>query len=187
MIYLLGSYGCTTGSFFKGPGWDEEMQALITENAGGVPSVGTSPAVVAALWHLGAKRLAIVTPYPDWNNERLERYMLATGFEVETLSGNTEGLADKYLGNQGVNNQLPQHVARFAIEQVGRLQDQQVDAVFCSCTAWRSMEAVQAIEAACNLPVVTSNQATIWASLRELGLTRSPVVGFGRLLNEHLA
>jgi maleate cis-trans isomerase len=27
--------------------------------------------VVAALRHLGAKRLAIVTPYPDWNNEKL--------------------------------------------------------------------------------------------------------------------
>eukprot|EP01046_Picozoa_sp_COSAG06_P065658 COSAG06_NODE_16224_length_1012_cov_3.730559_1_plen_50_part_10 len=32
---------------------------------------------------------------------------------------------------------------------------------------------MQAIEAACGLPVVTSNQATIWASLRELGLTRA--------------
>ena len=34
-------------------------------------------------------------------------------------------------------------------------------------------------------PVVTSNQSTIWASLRALGVTQ-PVKGFGRLL-EHLA
>ena len=162
------------------------MQALITKNAGGVPSVGTSPAVVAALRHLNAKRLAIVTPYPDWNNERLRKYMLAMGFEVELLEGNTEGLSDEYRGNQGVNNQPPQDVAAFAIKQVGRLESKNVDAVFCSCTAWRAMEAVEAIEAACGLPVVTSNQATIWASLRELGVTRTPIVGFGGLLSSHL-
>lgn len=162
------------------------MQALITKNAGGVPSIGTSPAVVAALRHLKAKRLAIVTPYPDWNNERLRKYMLAMGFEVELLEGNTEGLAGEYRGNQGVNNQPPQDVAAFAIEQVGRLKSKSVDAVFCSCTAWRAMEAAESIEAACDLPVVTSNQATIWASLRELGATRSRIVGFGGLLSNHL-
>ena len=183
---MLCRYGCTTGSFFKGPGWDEEMQAVITENAGGVPAIGTSPAVVAALRHLGAERLAIVTPYPDWNNDRLRQYMTAMGFTVDMLEGNTEGLADQYLGNQGVNNQLPQHVAQFAIEQLRKAQELKVDAVFCSCTAWRSMEAVQAIEAACGLPVITSNQATIWASLRELGLTHSSIVGFGSLLSERL-
>ncbi|HEX2481583.1 MAG TPA: hypothetical protein VHQ69_06855 [Methylomirabilota bacterium] len=37
------------------------------------------------------------------------------------------------------------------------------------------------IEARLGKPVVTSNQSTIWASLRVLGLTQ-PVMGFGRLL-----
>ena len=31
----LVAYGCTTGSFFKGPGWDEEMEQVISENAVG--------------------------------------------------------------------------------------------------------------------------------------------------------
>ena len=35
------AYGCTTGSFFKGPGWDEEMVATIEREAG-VPGIGTS-------------------------------------------------------------------------------------------------------------------------------------------------
>ena len=47
------TYGCTTGSFFKGAGWDEEMQALMEKEAS-VPAIGTSPAVVAALRHFGA-------------------------------------------------------------------------------------------------------------------------------------
>jgi maleate isomerase len=44
---------------------------------------------------------------------------------------------------------------------------------------------VAAIEARTGKPVVTSNQSTIWASLRVLGVTQ-PVVGFGHLL-ERLA
>jgi maleate cis-trans isomerase len=57
----------------------------------------------------------------------------------------------------------------------------EADALLCSCTAWRSVEAVAAIEARIGKPAVTSNQSTIWASLRALGVTQ-PVKGFGRLL-----
>ena len=46
-------YGCTTGSFFKGPGWDREMCAVI-QRAAGVPAVATSPSVVEALRAFGA-------------------------------------------------------------------------------------------------------------------------------------
>src|SRR5215510_7211921 len=42
------SYGCTTGSFYKGPGWDRDMVSLISRTAG-VPAVATTPAVVEAL------------------------------------------------------------------------------------------------------------------------------------------
>jgi maleate cis-trans isomerase len=43
------------------------------------------------------------------------------------------------------------------------------------------VEAASAIEARTGRPVVSSNQSTIWAALRALGLTR-PITGFGRLL-----
>jgi maleate cis-trans isomerase len=55
-------------------------------------------------------------------------------------------------------------------------------AMTCS-TAWRSVEAVAAIEDRIGKPVVSSNQSTIWASLRVLGATE-PVKGFGRLLEQ---
>src|SRR2546430_13602822 len=37
------AYGCTTGSFYRGRGWDREMLALIEREAG-VPAVATPPA-----------------------------------------------------------------------------------------------------------------------------------------------
>ena len=167
------SYGCTTGSFFKGPGWDREMLALIEDTAG-VPAVATSPSVVEALRFFGARRLSVATPYPEWNNQRLRSYLTAQGFEVLNLEA--EPVAAK-SGNQGINDQEPAGIVEFAT----RACRPDADALLCSCTAWRSVEAAQEIERRTGKPVVTSNQASIWMTLRRLG-HRESVAGFGRLL-----
>ena len=167
------SYGCTTGSFFKGPGWDRDMLALI-EGTAGVPAVATSPSVVEALRHFGARRLSVATPYPEWNNQRLRAYLSAQGFEVLNLEA--EPVAAR-SGNQGINDQDPAGIVEFAT----RACRPDADALLCSCTAWRSVEAVDEIERRTGKPVVTSNQASIWMTLRRLG-HQEPITGFGRLL-----
>jgi maleate cis-trans isomerase len=166
-------YGCTTGSFYKGPGWDREMLEVIRREAG-VPAVATSPSVVEALRFFGARRISVATPYPEWNNRRLRAYLEAQGFEVLNVDGEPEAAA---AGNQGINDQDPETVVEFA-SRVCRLE---ADALLCSCTAWRSVEAVAAIEARIGRPAVTSNQSTIWTALRALGISAS-IAGFGRLL-----
>jgi maleate isomerase len=170
-------YGCTTGSFFKGPGWDREMLEVI-RRAAGVPAVATSPSVVEALRCFGARRLSVATPYPEWNNRRLRLYLEAQGFEVLNVEGEPHAAA---AGNQGINDQDPASVVEFAT----RACRPDADALLCSCTAWRSVEAVAAIEARTGKPVVTSNQSTIWTALGALALTQ-PITGYGRLL-ERLA
>jgi maleate cis-trans isomerase len=167
------SYGCTTGSFFKGPGWDQEMIALIEDTAK-VPAVATSPAVVEALRQFGARRLSVATPYPEWNNQRLRTYLAALGFEVLNLEAEPTAAG---AGNQGINDQDPSVIVEFAT----RACRPDADALLCSCTAWRSVEAVEEIERRTGKPVVTSNQASIWMTLRRLG-HRAPIPGFGRLL-----
>lgn len=167
------SYGCTTGSFFKGPGWDREMIALI-ERTAGVPAVATSPSVVEALRAVGARRISVATPYPEWNNQRLRTYLEAQGFEVLNLEA--EPTAAR-AGNQGINDQEPAVIVDFA----SRACRPDADALLCSCTAWRSVEAVEEIERRTGKPVVTSNQASIWMTLRRLGHVE-PIAGFGRLL-----
>jgi maleate cis-trans isomerase len=166
-------YGCTTGSFYKGPGWDTQMLELIRREAG-VPAVATSPSVVEALRFFGARRISVATPYPDWNNQRLRAYLEAQGFEVLNVDGEPHAAAS---GNQGINDQDPDAVADFA----SRICRPEADALLCSCTAWRSVEAAAAIEARIGKPVVSSNQSTIWTALRALGVAR-PITGFGRLL-----
>ncbi len=167
------AYGCTTGSFFKGPGWDAEMVQLI-ERTAGVPGVATSPSVLEALEFFGAKRISVATPYPDWDNKLLLGYLEAQGLEVLNLEA--EPWASK-AGNQGINDQDPAVIAEFA----SKACHPDADALFCSCTAWRSMEAAEELERRTGKPVVTSNQATVWATFRKVGVDK-PIKGFGKLL-----
>ena len=171
------AYGCTTGSFYKGPGWDRDMLGVFARGAG-VPAVATAPAVVDALRFFGAKRISVATPYPEWNNRQLRAYLEALGFEVLNVEGEPRAAKS---GNQGINDQDPEDVVAFA---PGVCQPE-ADALLCSCTAWRSLEVVSELERRVSKPVVTSNQASIWAAFRKAGITR-PIDGFGQLL-EHLA
>jgi len=167
------AYGCTTGSFYRGPGYDRELIETIAK-AAGVPAVAAAPAVVEALRFFGARRISVATPYPEWNNQRLRAYLEASGFEVLNVEGEPRAAAS---GNQGINDHDPEEVVAFA----ARVCRPEADALLCSCTAWRSVEAVAELERRTGKPVVTSNQASIWASFRALGLT-TPIRGFGRLL-----
>jgi maleate cis-trans isomerase len=167
------AYGCTTGSFYKGPGWDEDMIDLIQKTAG-VPAAATSPSVVEALRFFGAKRISVASPYREWANVRLRGYLEAQGFEVLNVDG--EPVAAE-SGSQGINDQDPESVLEFA----SKVCRPEADALLCSCTAWRAVEVVAELEKRTGKPVVTSNQANIWATFRKVGLTQ-PIHGFGSLL-----
>lgn len=162
----------TGGSFFRGPSWDRELLERM-ERIAGVPAVATSPAAVAAMELLGMRKVCAVTPYPDDLNELLPPYLEGKGFEFTSIAGAGLGKTDA----KEINDQTPEDVYEFSI----RHWDPAADGMFCSCTAWRAMEAAERLEQAIGKPVVTSNQATIWAALRKLGYAE-PMEGYGRLL-----
>ena len=165
-------YGCTTGSFYKGPGYDAELLEMIGETAG-VPAVGMSPAVADAFRALDAKRISVATPYPNWINDQLRAYYESLGFEILNVDGDP---ATAESGHQAANDQDPESV----LEYVASVCRPDADVLFCSCAAWRSLEIVEEIERRVGIPVVTSNQAAIWATLKALGVT-SPTPGLGTL------
>jgi len=57
----LIAYGCTAAGFLSGPASDAELAAMLTA-ATGLPVVTTARAMVNALQHEQAKRIAVVTP-----------------------------------------------------------------------------------------------------------------------------
>ena len=165
------AFGCTGGSFLKGYGYDEQVKARIEERAS-VPATTTSSAVVAALSALGARKVTLFTPYQEWLTERGERFLQGRGFEVLSRSflSITDPLAMVEMPGEEIANWAAPQVAKGS------------DAVFISCTCFRGMEAIAQLEDELGIPVVTSNQATVWQLLDMVGRPTA-LPGFGRLLD----
>ena len=171
----LIAYACTKGSFYSGPGHDQELIDRI-QAAAGVPAVATSPAAAEALRFLGSRCVSVATPYKDWANQRLRSYYIALGFDVLNVDGEPVAAV---AGRKGINDQDPESVLAFA-PGVCRPE---AEALFCSCTAWRAFEVVEELERRVGRPVVTSNQATVCAALKRLGVP-GPASGFGSLFSK---
>lgn len=158
------AYGCTTGSLVKGPGYDEDLESRLAERAD-APVVATAASVKRAFEALDVERLAIATPYIDDLNEKEADFLDAAGFDVLDIEG---------LGiepNTGIGAQHPE-----TTYQRARAVDRpEADAVFVSCTNYRTFEAIEPLEADLGKPVVTSNQATLWDALHTAGVDYSEV------------
>jgi maleate isomerase len=55
------------------------------------------------------------------------------------------------------------------------------DALFISCTALPVLDILNKLESKVLKPVLSSNQALIWDTLRSIGY-KSPIKGYGKLL-----
>ena len=80
----LIAYGCTAAGFISGPSGDAQLSAMLSE-ATGLPVVTTARAMVSALQHDRAKRVAVVTPYHDAVNDQLVAFLADGGIEVVRL------------------------------------------------------------------------------------------------------
>lgn len=166
----------TTNSFYRGSDGSREMERVMSAGSGGLPAVSSSPSVVAALNYFQARRITVATPYLDWNNGRLADYLEAAGFEVLTVRGDPRA-ADG--DPRRMNDQSPEEIADFAES----ICETRTEAIFCSCSGWRALEAAATIEARTSLPCVSTNMATLWRTLRTIGIDHARP-GFGRLLSE---
>lgn len=165
------AFACTSASFLGGRDVDAltcERLTAITE----VPSFTTSTAVVAALRSVGARRLAVVTPYVQPLADGACAYLEQSGFEVVAR-------ADMGLLSNLDKGRLPAD----ASARLARTVDvSRADAVLISCTNWRTLDHADALERDLGLPLVTSNLATLWAALVLAGV-EGPFVPRVRLMD----
>lgn len=162
-------YGCTGGGFIKGPGYDQEICNEIRATTG-IPGTTTVVGVTEALRVFGATRVCVASPYEPWLNEKLRVFLEKSGFEVLAIQG---------LGTQAHSTITPEQVEALVVG-VDRPDAQ---AIFISCTNFRTLEIIESLEKKLGKPVVTSNSASMWKMLRIIGDSRA-VPGAGRLFRE---
>jgi maleate isomerase len=141
--------------------------------AAGVPGFTSAMAIGEAMQSLRVKRIAIVSPYSEPVNASARRYYEGKyGLEVVALEG--FAATDSYaIGQLGPEN------ARDAFARIDRPA---IEAFVVPGGNFPTMASIEGWEREFKKPVVTTNQAALWAVRTRLGSgDRFP--GLGRLLD----
>jgi maleate isomerase len=169
---LIG-FHCTATSMRFGAEGDAQIVETITKETG-IPAISTGAAVTEALQAMGIRRLVLVTPYVQKTNDHEKHYLDGLGFEV---------VHDVALGMP--NGTYSEVSPGRWIEIVRANRRDAADGYFMSCTSTTQIDTVELLERELGKPVVSSNQAMIWASRNRLAAKlggKKPIAGLGRLL-----
>jgi maleate isomerase len=162
-------YACTACSFIGGHEGERALRAAMGR-AGAPRTVTTSGAVLAALTALDVRSVAIVHPYIEPVGARLVAFLRETGITV---------VASRGLGLDARTVGVVDYAAVAELVAAGDHPD--AEAIFVSCTALPTYDLIAPLEYQLGKPVVTANQAGLWAALRAISLE---AVGPGQRLLE---
>lgn len=168
------TWACTSGGVLL---QSRKIEEKIRQIAG-CPAISTLTSAITALKTLGAKRVALGTPYVSFINESEIGSLKSAGFKVVSMYGMELGVNQEE--RRGIARIPPQSLHRFA----RHIDRPDADVIFISCTNIAGIEEIAQIEAELGKPVITSNLVTIWHALRTIGIN-DRIEGFGRLLTEH--
>lgn len=162
------AYGCTSASMVLGP---DKVNSLLLDAKPEAKVTNPVSAAFAAFDALGARRIAVLTPYRRDVNEIVREGLENGGYDVVVFGSFNEEM-DPVVAS------IDDTSLKTAIRTITR--DRDVDSVFVSCTSVRLMHVVAEIEAELDLPVTSSNHAMAWHCMRLAG-EQTPLPGFGRL------
>ena len=168
-------YACLVAIMSMGRGYHRKSQSRLhqvtADNGHPCPVVSSAGALVEGLSVLGAKKIALITPYRKPLTELVCQYLESESFEViDTISLE---IPDN-LEVARLNPMAP-------VDLVDRLALANVDALVASaCVQMPSLPAVASIQAKTGVPTLSAASATAYSMMKELGLdTRIP--GYGDL------
>lgn len=136
----------------------------------GTRALTAAQAILAALAHLGVKRLALGTPYPESISAMGRAYWEAAGLQVVGYA--------RLAGVENIYDESEERAYRLARQA----DAPDADAVLLSGTGLPTVGVLELLERDLGKPVISSNQASLWRALRLAGV-HEPVAGFGRLLS----
>ena len=131
--------------------------SVAMEQAGELPALTTSGALLEALRDLDVRRVAVVTPYTKSVTDSLEEFLGEAGIAVTGRS---------YLG---LTREIWRVPYRDVVEMARDAVADGPDALFISCTNLPTYDVIPQLEAELRMPVLSANQVTVWAALKRIG------------------
>ena len=165
-------FHCTANSMENGLAHEAALVETI-QSAGGCPTITTAQAIREAFARCAIKKLVLISPYVKQTNEHEVKYLTEAGFTVL----HELGLG---LDSDSYSAVTPEEWVKIAKENTRP----DADGYFLSCTNTRMIEAINDLEQDLAKPVISSNQATLWACLKKLGVPHANK-SLGRLFREN--
>ena len=140
------------------------------ERASGIPFITAFGSVIRALAHLGARRVALATPYSPEATLRSKAHLEAHGLEVVSW-GQLENV-------QNIYDETPERAHALA----RRVDSAEAQAIFISGLGMPSIEVLARLERELGKPAISSASAMMWNAL-QIAAPRATIDGFGSLLS----
>ena len=164
------AYGCTSGTIAIGE--DNVKEKILSAKPGSYVTTPVTSAI-KAFKLMNIKKIALFTPYPDAVNKTILEYFTKKNIEVSSFASLNLNL-DSEFANVDPN---------YILEISSKLETKNADALFISCTALPVLDILDKLEQTIKKPVLSSNQALIWDTIRSIGY-KSPIKGYGKLLEK---
>jgi len=170
------AYGCTASSA-KG---DHARKERELSHAAGCPTVTAAASLLGALSEFGASRIVLITPYPQYVNDKERLFFAENGVDVLADESIIVDKAQAQLRNMSL---VPTAlVIEHTVALAASLEiSPDVEAIVLSCSDMPTLDAIVEIEAKTGKPTTSSTQALFWRSLRAAGID-DPIENMGSLL-----
>ncbi|HZB41056.1 MAG TPA: hypothetical protein VE487_08830 [Ilumatobacter sp.] len=168
-LQVIG-FGFTSSAYVIGRAGEQDMCTRLSDRAGGIPVVASGAAMVDAALSLEAQRVALFSP--PWFDAHLielgSQYFASAGFDVVAAAS-----ADLPSDQRSIPP-APLHAWVMANTPP------EAEVVIIGGNGFRAVGVIEALERDLRRPVVTANQALLWACLTSSG-SSAQVVGYGQL------
>ena len=162
------AYGCTSGTIAIG---EDKVKEKIQLAKPGCHVTTPITSAIKAFNKMNVKKVAVFTPYPESVNKTISEYLIKKNINVTSFS----------TFNLDLDVDFAKVDPKYLSEILTKLNINDADALFVSCTALPALEILDDVEKKINKPVFSSNQTLIWDTIRSVGY-KSSVEGYGKLL-----
>ena len=162
------AYGCTSGTIAIG---EDKVKEKIQLAKPGCHVTTPITSAIKAFNKMNVKKIAVFTPYPESVNKTISEYLIKKNINVMSFS----------TFNLDLDVDFARVDPKYLSEILTKLNINDADALFVSCTALPALEIIDEVEKKINKPVFSSNQTLIWDTIRSVGY-KYPIKGYGKLL-----
>ena len=166
--------GMSAETFWGGQAGNAAFVEEVRRQIGALPLTTGANACAAALERIGAKRIAVLTPYQEVGDEQVRAYFTELGYEVKGVIGLRCPSATA----------IAETPERDALEAFQALNGPDVDTLLQVGTNLSTLDIAPTLEKLFDKPCLPINVVSMWHALRSAGINE-PIDGLGCLFERY--